>query len=368
MLKHKDMFHGSDLEKVEAIYGIKKEDITSFSANVNPIGIPDSLKAELAANLDCVTAYPERDYAHLRKAIAEYTGTEPEYVLTGNGSTELLSLFIETSRPKKALILGPTYSEYEREVTLAGGSTSYYPLEEKDDFRLDTDAFCSAIDDETDLVIICNPNNPTSSAVSRPAMRKILDVCLRKHAVVLTDETYAEFAEDKDAVSSIPLCGSYDNLIVIRGTSKFFACPGLRLGYGVTGSEKIRRAVTDRQNPWSTNSLAELAGRTMFKDQEFISRTKELLSSERSRMIDILSTWPEVKVYPANANFLLFRIEKEGVTAQELFEHCIQKGLMIRNCASFPFLDERYVRFCFMMPEDNDRLLSAMREYFDTVK
>ena len=123
MLKHKDHFHGSDLEKIEAIYHIKKEDIISFSANVNPLGISRKMKDTLAEHLDAITTYPDREYTELRKAIASYADTQFENVIVGNGSTELISLFIQLRHPKKAMVLGPTYSEYAREISLGGGTT-----------------------------------------------------------------------------------------------------------------------------------------------------------------------------------------------------------------------------------------------------
>ena len=133
MIKHKDHFHGSDLEKIEEIYGIKKEEIVSFSANVNPLGVSPLLRTTLADKIDAITTYPDREYTSLRKCIAAYCGTDHENVIVGNGSTELISLFIQIEHPKKAMIIGPTYSEYEREISLGGGTTLYYPLREKAD-------------------------------------------------------------------------------------------------------------------------------------------------------------------------------------------------------------------------------------------
>ena len=137
MLQHKDHFHGSDLEKIEQLYGIKKEEITSFSANVNPLGISPLLKETLANHIDAITSYPDREYLSLRQCIADYVGADYENIIMGNGSTELISLFIQIEHPKKALIIGPTYSEYEREIALGGGTSLYYPLQEELDFALD---------------------------------------------------------------------------------------------------------------------------------------------------------------------------------------------------------------------------------------
>ncbi|MDD3337910.1 MAG: histidinol-phosphate transaminase [Lachnospiraceae bacterium] len=362
MLNHKDEFHGSDLEKVEAMYGINKAEIVSFSANVNPLGISYRLKNSLAQQLDAITSYPDREYKALRSCIAEYTKAQLEHIIVGNGSTELISLFIQTQHPQKALILGPTYSEYEREVSLGGGSSVYYPLSEKDDFKLNVEEFCAALNDSLDLLILCSPNNPTSTAITNKSMRQILDTCLRHGIFVAVDETYVEFADNVDEITCVPLTNYYTNLIILRGTSKFFASPGLRLGYAITGNRDVCKAINTRKNPWTINSLAEIAGRLMFPDKEYIAHTRDLITSERNRLFTELSSWENVKVYKPAANFMLMKILKEDVNAEILFDHCIRQHLMIRDCSSFPFLDNRYIRFCFMMPEDNDRLLTAFAD------
>lgn len=362
MIKHKDHFHGSDLEAIEKCYHIKKEDIVSFSANVNPLGISYQLRSTLADNLDAITTYPDREYTALRTCIATYAGTQPENVIVGNGSTELISLFIQTKHPKKALVLGPTYSEYEREIALGGGTTLYYPLKEEHEFHMDVEDFCSHLSDQLELLVLCNPNNPTSTAITCSQMRRILDACLQYGIFVMVDETYVEFAPEEKDVTSIPLTNYYTNLIILRGTSKFFAAPGLRLGYAVTGNQDLIKAINTRKNPWTINSLAEIAGRLMFPDEEYIRHTRELICGERDRLYNELSTWDSVTVYEASANFILMKIRKPGVTSQDLFDHCIRKGLMIRDCSTFPFLDDHFVRFCVMLPEQNDRLLEAFRE------
>lgn len=362
MLKHKDHFHGSDLEKIEELYHIKKEDITSFSANVNPLGISFRLKSALAEHLDVITSYPDREYTALRQCIAGYVGARTENVIVGNGSTELISLFIQIRQPKKAMILGPTYSEYEREISLGGGMTVYYPLKEEQDFVMDVEDLCGRLNDSLELLVLCNPNNPTSSAVKKQDMRRILNTCMEHGIFVMVDETYVEFAPDVREISSVALANDYDNLIVLRGTSKFFAAPGLRLGYAITGNMDLIRKINTRKNPWTINSLAELAGRLMLTDDEYIERTRNLIGNERERICRILDQWDSVKYYKPYGNFILVKILKEHVDAQLVFDCCIRKGMMIRNCSSFPFLDSRYIRFCVMQPEQNARLLETMGE------
>ena len=338
-IEHKEHFHGSDLEKIEKIYGIKKEDITSFSANVNPLGISYKLKKELASHIDAITSYPDREYTSLRKCIAKYAGTDYTSVLVGNGSTELISLVIHIKKPSKALIVGPTYSEYEHEVALGGGRSHYFRLREKDNFKLDIEGLENALTSDIDLLVICNPNNPTSSQIDRSSMRRILDACKEKGIFVMVDETYVEFSED---------------------TSKFFAAPGLRLGYAVCGNHELLKEIDSRKNPWTINSLAAIAGEIMFKDTDYINETWNLISSERKRICGILEKCHGLKFYKPHANFILIKILKDGITSEELFDTAIRQGLMIRDCSTFPFLDNKYIRFCFMNPEDNDKLVKIL--------
>lgn len=362
MMKPKEHFHGSDLEKIEKIYGIKKEDIISFSANVNPIGISPLLRKELSYKIDAITSYPDREYTELRKSICNYTGADFHKIIVGNGTTELISLFIQSIGPKKALILGPTYSEYEREISLSNGQTLYYPLKEENNFKLDVNDFCSQFDDTINLVVLCNPNNPTASAISKKDMEYILQIANKYNIVVMVDETYVEFSPETLEISAIPLTNSYSNLIILRGISKFFASPGLRLGYAITGNSELINYINTKKNPWTINSLAEIAGCIMFSDQDYIEKTKTLISTERKRITSILSTWDCLKVYPTYANFILVKIFKNDITADQIFDFCIKKGFMIRDCSDFPYLDSSFIRFCIMNPENNDALIQALKE------
>jgi threonine-phosphate decarboxylase len=193
-------------------------------------------------------------------------------------------------------------------------------------------------------------------------MRRILDACKEHGIFVMVDETYVEFAEQVDQVTAVPLTKYYDNLIILRGTSKFFAAPGLRLGYAITGNRDLIKSLSTRQNPWSISSLAAIAGEIMFTDQDYIEQTRSLISSERKRMYDMLQSHPDYKVYEPSANFLLVKLLREDQTSDALFDKAIRRCMMIRDCSTFPFLDDRYIRFCIMSPEMNDRLMECILE------
>ena len=321
------------------------------------------MKEGLATHLDVLTAYPDPEYTELRKHIASYAGCKPEQVLVGNGCTELISLFIGIHHPKKALVVSPTYSEYERELRLVGSEVNYYALKEELDFQMDVDDFCQTLKDGTELCIICNPNNPTSTATTPDDMRQVLECCRKHHIFLMVDETYAEFAPEDTSVSSVGLLQEFDNFAILRGISKFFAAPGLRLGYAMTSDLELLKNIKEQMNPWSINSLAELAGSYMFNDWDYIRRTRDLISSERERIYQELLTWKTVKVYKPYANFILVKILKEGVTSYDVFVHAIKKGLMLRDCSTFLGMeDETFFRFCFMMPDKNTELLECLKE------
>ena len=356
----KPVFHGSDIEKICEYYHLRKEDITNFGANVNPLGLSEHVKTSIAGHLDLLSAYPDREYTSLRDTVSGYCGIPAEYILPGNGSSELISLLIETLAPKHTLILGPTYSEYSRELSFSGSTQEYYHLREEDNFHLDVDNLCRALKDGYDFLILCNPNNPTSSAILRDDMERLLYFCSERNIFVMIDETYVEFAPDISAVTAVPFTRKYSNLMVLRGVSKFFAAPGMRFGYGITGNAKFLRAMKEKQIPWSLNSIGAFAGEEMFKDQEYISRTRRLILSERERMYRAVSQMPDYKTYEPYANFLLVNIVKDGITSYDVFERCIKAGLMIRDCSSFQCLDGEYIRFCIMMPEENTRLLHEL--------
>ncbi len=368
MITSKEHFHGSDLEKIEKYYGIKKEDIINFAGNVNPLGISPVLRSALASHLDAITDYPDREYTALRRSIAAYIDKDTpsdnkcniDHILVGNGSTELISLFIKFIKPKKALILSPTYSEYERELKLAGSMIDYFPLKEEENFQVNIDTLKETLEAPYNLLIICNPNNPTSTVIRTETMAEILTFCRDRNIYCMVDETYVEFAPDISSATSVSLLSAFQNLIILRGISKFFAAPGLRLGYAMTSDEALLQLVNENKNPWTINILASIAGEIMFSDENYIKETRSFINSERERIKTELSKINTIKYYEPNGNFILLKLADEHPDSYEVFEGAIKKGMMIRDCSSFPGLGNRFIRFCFQTKEANNRLLEYL--------
>lgn len=359
-------FHGSDIEKIAAMYDVDIQEVVNYSANVNPLGLSNRLVEALAQNVSVIETYPDRDYTSLREHIGAYCGIDTQHVMVGNGSTELIALFIQSTRPNRALIIGPTYSEYEREISMNGGTAVYFPLSQEDAFSLDLELLRTSLAEDIDILIVCNPNNPTSTCIPVEVMEKIVAMCGDQGTYVMIDETYIEFTDNMPLYTAASLIKDYDNLFIIRGVSKFFAAPGLRLGYGLCGNLALLGQMNHVKFPWTINSIASYAGEVMFMDEDYMQATRQLILSEGKRIYQLMNRWTSVHVYKPQANFILVKILREDITAFDVFEYLIKKNMMVRNASTFKFLDEGFFRFCFMKPEDNERLLDALYEFLET--
>ncbi len=359
-------FHGSDIEKVAKYFNLKEEDIHNFSSNVNPLGLSTALEEKLKENIHLVTSYPDPDYTKLKENIASYTGTSSDYVLLGNGSTELIAHYIDYVNPKKALIVGPTYSEYEKKAKTLDCEVHYYPLCKDNDFILDISALIAECNEEIDLLVLCNPNNPTASLTSSNKLLPLLDHCKAHGIYLLIDETYMDFVDNQEIISALPLIKTYTNCIILRGFSKFFGAPGIRLGYGITSDMNCHRNLSMQRHHWSINSLAAFAGKELMNDRTFINLSKEFITKERLRILDELSNENDIKFYPNEANFFFVELLNKKHSSKELFITLIKDGLMIRDTATFPFLHGEYFRFCILSREENDMLIDGIRRYLNS--
>ena len=228
--------HGANLYDLSNKYGFSKDEFLDFSSNINPFGTSTLAKEYIINNIDMVSVYPDVEYNALKKSISSYCKCDENNIVLGSGATELISSFIDTINPKKAVLLSPAYSEYERELKKNNCEIIKYFSRDYNDFKVDPVEFVDFINKhKPDLVIICNPNNPTGFTFSKFEIEVILN---NTNAFVMVDETYVEFT-NTNIYSSTLLVDKYNNLFVIRGTSKFFSTPGIRLGYGLISNDNI---------------------------------------------------------------------------------------------------------------------------------
>ena len=356
-----ELFHGSDIEVIAKRYNMSIDSIIPYASNVNPMGMSPMAREALLNNVDAISSYPERDYATLREHISNYTKASPDHMILGSGTSDLIRLTFDTVKPSRTLIVGPTYGEYERMAKLAGSETETFMLQNLDDFELDVDVFLKNLNDTIDMLIICNPNNPTSKLISKGQLDTILNACLDHSIFVMIDEAYIEFCKDTELITAISLTKKYDNLIVLRSVSKFFAAPGIRFGYAITSNEDFLEACGNAKTPWNVNTFACTAG-IMFEDEHYINLTKSLIQTERNLIFSAMSSRKTIKVFKPEANFILIKLLKEDQTAADVFDYCIEKGLMIRDCSDYEGLGSKFVRFCFLKPEQNDKMVNTILE------
>ena len=353
--------HGANLYDLSNKYGFSKENFMDFSSNINPLGSSKLAKQYIIDNIDMVSMYPDIEYTGLKKSISNYCNCLTKNILLGSGATELISSFIETINPKNALLLSPAYSEYEKELNKVNCNISKYFSLKENNFIIDVDKLINNINSNNyELIIICNPNNPTGFTFSKNDIEKILK---STNAFVMVDETYIEFT-DIDLYSSTSLVDKYSNLFVIRGTSKFFSTPGIRLGYGLISNEFIKEKINSNLDLWNINIFASTMGEIMFSDKDFIENTTNIILNQRDYMSNQLKTLKELKVYNTQGNFILCEIISKDLTANQLREKLIPKKIIIRDCSSFEGLDEYFFRVCILKPEQNQLLINELNTIF----
>lgn len=353
--------HGANLYDLSSKYGFSKNDFMDFSSNINPLGSSNLAKQYIIDNIDIVSMYPDTDYTNLKNSIASYCSCLNKNIILGSGATELISSFINTINPNNALILSPAYSEYEKELSKIDCNTyKYFSLKEKD-FKIDIcDLIHNINSNNYDLIIICNPNNPTGFTFSKHQIEEILK---STSSFIMVDETYIEFTDIK-TYSSTSLVDEYKNLFVIRGTSKFFSTPGIRLGYGLMSNEYIKQSINSNLDLWNINIFASAMGEIMFTDNDFINNTTNIMLKERDYLFTELKKLNGIKVYSSQGNFILCEIESKAINSSQLREKLIPKKIIIRDCSSFDGLDKFFFRVCILKPEENKILIEELKNIF----
>ncbi|MBQ8913632.1 MAG: aminotransferase class I/II-fold pyridoxal phosphate-dependent enzyme [Lachnospiraceae bacterium] len=341
---------------------IEQLDTVLYNSNLNPMGIPESVNKALNENLNSIIRYPSEYYGELEKAISAYSGADADNIVLGNGLSDMLRLYCSLIIPQKALILAPTATEYAKVLSIYGCEVTYYSLNEEKDYVLDVKDFVSKLDSSYDMVILGNPNNPTSQIISRMDMELIAEVTKELEIFLIIDEMYIEFTEDYGKLTSIPLVKEFDNMAILRSVSKFFAVPGLRLAYSIINNPSHMDMISVTKAPNNISTLTAAACTAMFKDKKYIEESRSQIHTERSLIYSAMSTNKNIMLFKPYANFMLVKILKDDLTAQDIEEHCRTKGIIIRNCSNFHGLDNKYIRFCFMKPKQNDLLVNTILE------
>lgn len=335
-----------------------------FSANINPLGLPASVKQAMQASLDDVIHYPDPQAKELKQAIAEHYQLPEQNLILGNGAAELFYLFMQMLRPKHVLLPVPSFSEYERAARAAGCRISYFPLKAEETFYLDWQKLSKAVTPSVDCVILGNPNNPTGQLLPWQELSNFFTMLKlwQKNVWVLVDESFLDFLPDDSAYTWRYMTETFPYLFVIQSLTKFYAIPGLRLGFGVANAALIQR-LEQGKDVWNVNLLAQKAGVAALSDAPYQEKSRELVQRERAWLYAALRKIEGIYAYPPSVNFILLNIEGTGKSSAELTKEMRERGILVRDCGNYPGLDGRnFIRVAVRTREENLQLIQALEE------
>ena len=354
--------HGGNPWKLMREQGLSRAQVLDFSLDVNPLGFPEVVQTTVRDHVEDLRCYPDPDALALREAIAAYHEVPYETILPGNGSAELITLVTRFGPMANTLVIVPTFTEYAWAAEQAGATVVSHQLEETRGFQPDfpTDERVRDLDG----VFLCNPNNPTGVALPKDRVLRLADRCRASGCLLIVDEAYVEFTDRPQDVTVLPEASQRDNLVVLRSLTKCFAVPGLRLGY-LVASPALVETLRAKQQPWPLNTFALAVGVALLTQGDYLARSRQLMRELRDEFQPAITTIPGLRPFPTSVNFALCKIEPATITSSDLTQRLAGRGILIRDCDSFPGLEPgRFIRLAIRTREENNRLFSALREAF----
>ncbi|MCI9104944.1 MAG: threonine-phosphate decarboxylase [Lachnospiraceae bacterium] len=335
-----------------------------FSVNVNPLGLPCGVQKTLRDSVEHWNCYPDPECGELKKRLAEHHGIEQERIVCGNGAADLIYRLVLLKRPKQALLLSPTFSEYERALAIDGCQIRYYVLRADQDYRVNVWELAEHLA-EGDWLFLCNPNNPTGLAVPGEQLEFLAEICQKKQGFLVVDECFCEFLDQPEKYTLMEQIRNYPEVILLRAFTKSYAMAGLRLGYAICGDTMLAKQLCLTGQPWSVSVPAQEAGVAALRENNYLEQTRALVEKERKWMeqrLGKLGFW----VFPSQVNYLLFRDEKNRYGNLKI--RLREKGILIRDCSNFQGLEPvgnisgfRYYRTAVRTREENEQLIEAIR-------
>ncbi|MFT5698604.1 MAG: adenosylcobyric acid synthase [Desulforhopalus sp.] len=351
--------HGGNIHKASREANETGERILDFSANINPLGPPEWLRPLLSRELEQVFHYPDPENLKLVGAIAGHLGVSSDCVIPGNGTTELLYAIMRALPCERVVIPVPSYVDYVRAAEIAGKEVVFFPLKEEHEFALQVDDLKQELR-PGDLVVIALPNNPTGKIPDRTQLAAL--VRLHPDTFFLFDEAFLDFIGDYPSFSC-----SADNVITLNSMTKFYAIPGLRLGFA-TLPVGLASLLKSQLPPWSVNTLAQVTGKHAVEDEEYQKRSIVECAELLKELTAQLTLIPELKVFSSTVNYLLIKLLKENTI--NLRAHCRKAGILIRTCDNYNGINEpdKFFRIAVRSRGENEKLIEVLRSFFTSHK
>lgn len=351
--------HGGNMTSLARKMGYQPEDCIDFSANINPLGLSDKLKKVLEESFSTLVQYPEIDYDLPRALIAKYHSCDKESVLLANGAVEVFYDLARVLQPKRLLLLSPTFMEYEKAFKQLGTELIYHVLTSPN-YTWSSEGLLSDLDqlERGDVVLICNPNNPTGQVVGQGDLLVLVRELSKRGLFLILDEAFVDFLDQEDRHSLIPYLGDFPDVVVVRSLTKFYAIPGLRLGYALTKHPDLLARIEGIRPPWTVNALAAAAVPSLLEDKDYQSETRRWLAAEQAFLYEGLSSFDNLRVIKPSVNYIFF----EYLGGLDLRQELWKKKIFIRSCHNYHNLTANHYRVGIRNRQDNRRLLEALDE------
>jgi len=278
----------------------------------------------------------------------------------GNGAVELIYLLVKLLKPKKVLIPAPTFCEYEIAVNTNGGQVVDLNLSRTENFNLNLDNTIKMLD-EVDMVILCNPNNPTGQLIKKENLLTILRESKKRGIFILLDEAFMDFVEGSEEYSLLSELRKWDNLFILYSLTKFFAIPGLRLGAGLANEELVNK-LNFIKDPWNVNCFAQLAGIVSLQDKKYIKDSKTFILKEKDFLYNELKKVNNIYPYKPSVNYIFIDVSKTGYSSKQLQQKIAAQGILVRDCSSYKNLGDQFIRVAVKGREQNIKLVEGFKK------
>ena len=368
--------HGGNIFQFAHEQGIEPYEVVDFSANINPLGPSQRGLDALNSQLRYISHYPDATNDDVLNAIADTYGMDKHQIIVGNGAAELLYAICRLPGYTGAFVPAPGFSEYKEalEASKIPVRDIFYRPREDDNglpyfevpyLALETFAAELKGQDGRIIVFLGNPNNPDGTLLDKDHIRTVASMLKDANSLLVIDESFIDFVGNDplqdNEYSMRSLVNEFDNIIVVHSFTKFYAVPGLRIGAAFTNKTLITQ-LQQYIPSWSVNTLAQAYTKAALNDADYIKRTKQELNEERAFMYNALDAIEEITVYLPSANFILFQVNQEGITANYINEELKKYNMIVRNCDSYVGLTNRWVRIAIKDHDTNIKLVDKLTD------
>ncbi len=340
----KKQVHGGD------VYRYKNA--IDFSSNMNPLGTPEAVIRAAGESMEEICNYPDVQQEKLISGLSEYEGVPREWIVCGNGAAEVIFTLVHALKPETALLLAPTFAEYEQALAAENCQLRFHDLKEEKDFLPDEDIL-KDISDDLDVLILCNPNNPTGALIPPELMDRILEKCRQTGTFLVIDECFQDFIREPEKYSRKGDLKDNPGLFLLKAFTKRYAMAGIRLGYGLTSNGELMDRMHSCVQPWNVSIPAQAAGAAALKEAAYLEKGREIVFREQAYLKEGLRRLG-FYVFDSSANYILFR-GPEG-----LVEKAWESGILIRDCSNYRGLGKGYYRTAVRTHDLNTKLLEAL--------